>query len=70
MPKVNPKKIQQWLAVGDALMGAPVASVVFSAIAAYLPKAGLTPEQIAGMKARYLDAEQREARARKRAGQV
>lgn len=69
MKKVTPEQVEKWLKAGESLMKSPITSVVFAAIAPFLPKAGLTPEQIAGMRARSLDAEQREARARKRAGQ-
>lgn len=70
MAKLSPEKIEKWLATGEKLMGSPITSSVFAAIAPFLPKAGLTPEQIAAMKARAVDASEREKKARRRAGQI
>lgn len=64
------QQLEQWLAKGEQIMRSPITASVFAAIAPFLPKAGFTPEQIAGMKARAADAATREARARKRAGQA
>lgn len=70
MPKVTPEKIEKWMAAGEKLMASSITTAVFAAIAPFLPKAGITPEQLAGMKTRAADSAQREARARKRSGQA
>jgi len=69
-PKLTPENIEKWMAAGEKLMKSPITGAVFGAIAPFLPKAGITPEQLAGMKARAADSKQREERARKRAGQA
>lgn len=69
MKKLTPEHVEKWLAQGERLMRSPITTAVFAAIAPFLPKAGLTTAQVEGMKRRALDAEQREARARQRAGQ-
>lgn len=71
MPKkITVEQLEKWLAVGEKLVKSPIATIVLAALAPLLPKAGFTPEQIAGMKARAADASDRERRARKRAGQA
>ena len=65
----TPEHVEKWLAAGEKLLRSPITGVVFAAIAPFLPLAGITSEQLAGMKARATNAEQREAMARKRAGQ-
>ena len=69
MPTLKPEQIEKWLAAGEKLVKSPIAGVVLHVIGDLLPKAGITPEQLAGMKARLADAGTRKARARQRAGQ-
>ena len=70
MPKITIAKLEKWMAAGEKLMQSPITASVFAAIAPFLPKAGFTPTQIAGMEARAADAKLREARARERAARV
>ena len=69
MPSLKPEQIEKWLAAGEKLVKSPIAGVVLHVIGDLLPKAGITPEQLAGMQARLADASTRKARARQRAGQ-
>ena len=63
------EQLEKWLVAGEKLVKSPIAGVVLQVIGDLLPKAGITPEQLAGMRARLADAEKRKARARQRAGQ-
>lgn len=69
MAALKPEQIEKWLAAGERLIKSPIAGVVLHVIGDLLPKAGITPEQLAGMKARLAEAGARKARAQKRAGQ-
>ncbi len=66
---LKPEQLEKWLAAGEKLVKSPIAGVVLHVIGDLLPKAGITPEQLAAMKARLVDAGDRKARAKKRAGQ-
>lgn len=66
MKSPTPEQIEKWISAGEKLVKSPIGGLVLNAIAGVLPKAGITPEQLAGMKARAADATQREARARAR----
>lgn len=67
MPKLNPESLEKWLSAGNKLVGSPIAGLVLDAIGSKLT-ATITPEQLAGMKARLADAGVRKARAKQRAG--
>lgn len=69
MPPLKVEQLEKWLAAGEKLVKSPIAGVVLHVIGDLLPKAGITPEQLAGMKARLVDAGARKLRARQRAGQ-
>lgn len=67
MPKL--KDVESVLTKAQAVLGSPATALLLQALKPMLPTWKLTPEQIAGLDARYADAEVRKAKARKRAGQ-
>jgi len=67
MPTI--KQVTTVVTNAQKVLGSPAAAAVLAALKPLLPTWGITPEQAAGLNARFADAGARKARAQKRAGQ-
>ena len=62
------KHVAEFLAKMQKAAGSPAAAAALQLLKPILPSWGLTPDQVAGLDRRFVDAGVRKDRARKRAG--